>query len=38
LTYDWSATADETRELIGFPPFAPEHLTDSLAHLAVLLD
>ncbi len=34
LTYDWSAVADPIREHIGFPPFPPEHLGNSLAHLA----
>ncbi len=37
LTYDWSAVSDSTRERIGFPPFPPEHLGDSLAHLAELV-
>lgn len=36
LTYDWSATSPQTRELIGFPPFGPDHLANSLAHLAEL--
>ena len=36
LTYDWSAVADSVREHIGFPPFGPDHLTNSLAHLADL--
>jgi uncharacterized protein YndB with AHSA1/START domain len=36
LTYDWSAVPDSIRERIGFPPFPPEHLTNSLAHLAEL--
>ncbi len=34
LTYDWSAVPDSIREHIGFPPFGPDHLTNSLAHLA----
>ena len=34
LTYDWSAVPDPIREHIGFPPFPPAHLSDSLAHLA----
>lgn len=34
LTYDWSAVPDPIREHIGFPPFPPEHLDNSLAHLA----
>jgi uncharacterized protein YndB with AHSA1/START domain len=36
LTYDWSAVPDPIREHIGFPPFPPEHLDNSLAHLAEL--
>lgn len=36
LTYDWSAAPDPVRERIGFPPFPPEHLGNSLAHLAEL--
>ena len=36
LTYDWSAAPDSIREHIGFPPFPPEHLSNSLAHLAEL--
>ena len=37
LTYDWSAVPDAVREHIGFPPFPPEHLGNSLAHLAALV-
>jgi hypothetical protein len=37
LTYDWSACSDSVRALIGFPPFPPEHLGRSLAHLAELV-
>jgi Polyketide cyclase / dehydrase and lipid transport len=37
LSYDWSAVADDTRERIGFPPFPPDHLGNSLAHLAELV-
>ena len=37
LSYDWSACSDAVRELIGFPPFPPEHLGNSLAHLAELV-
>ena len=37
LTYDWSACSDSVRKLIGFPPFPPEHLSRSLAHLAELV-
>lgn len=36
LTYDWSAVAEDTRERIQFPPFGPDHLANSLRHLAVL--
>ncbi|MDE3085392.1 MAG: SRPBCC family protein [Acidobacteriota bacterium] len=36
LSYDWSAVAEATRAHIGFPPFPPAHLADSLAHLARL--
>jgi hypothetical protein len=36
LTYDWSAVPGPVRERIGFPPFSPEHLSNSLAHLAEL--
>ena len=36
LTYDWSEVSDATREHIGFPPFPPDHLDNSLAHLAEL--
>ena len=34
LTYDWSAVPQPLREHIGFPPFAREHLDNSLKHLA----
>ncbi|MFJ9419424.1 SRPBCC family protein [Streptomyces sp. NPDC101227] len=37
LTYDWSAVPQSIREYIQFPPFAPEHLTNSLRHLAGLV-
>jgi hypothetical protein len=37
LTYDWSAGPQFIRERgIQFPPFGPEHLTNSLLHLAEL--
>ncbi|HVA60508.1 MAG TPA: SRPBCC family protein [Mycobacteriales bacterium] len=36
LTYDWSTVPDSLREHIGFPPFRPDHLGNSLAHLAEL--
>jgi hypothetical protein len=35
-TYDWSAVPQSVREYIQFPPFGPEHLTNSLHHLAEL--
>jgi hypothetical protein len=38
LSYDWSAVPDPLRDRIGFPPFPPEHLDNSLAHLAQLLE
>jgi hypothetical protein len=36
LTYDWSAVPQFIRDYLQFPPFAPEHLTNSLHHLAEL--
>ena len=36
LTYDWSAVLQFRREYIRFPPFGPEHLPNSLHHLAEL--
>ena len=37
LSYDWSAVPQFIRERgIHFPPFGPEHLTNSLRHLAGL--
>jgi hypothetical protein len=36
LTYDWSAVPDSVREYLQFPPFPPDHLRNSLAHLAQL--
>jgi uncharacterized protein YndB with AHSA1/START domain len=36
LTYDWSAVPQSIREYIQFPPFGPEHLTNSLHHLTEL--
>jgi hypothetical protein len=38
LTYDWSAVPSHTREHIGFPPFDPQHLDNSLKHLAELAE
>ena len=37
LSYDWSAVPGFLREHIGFPPFPPDHLANSLAHLARLI-
>jgi uncharacterized protein YndB with AHSA1/START domain len=34
LTYDWSAVPQFLREHIPFPPFGPNHLRNSLTHLA----
>jgi hypothetical protein len=36
LTYDWSAVPPHIREYIHFPPFGPDHLANSLHHLAEL--
>src|SRR5690625_3139215 len=36
LTYDWSAVPQSIRAYIQSPPFGPEHLTNSLQHLAEL--
>jgi hypothetical protein len=36
LTYDWSAVPGSIREYIQFPPFGPDHLANSLHHLAKL--
>ena len=37
LTYDWSAVPPQIREYIQFPPFAQEHLDNSLQHLSDLV-
>ncbi|MEV4167706.1 hypothetical protein [Nonomuraea dietziae] len=37
LTYDWSAVPPSIREYLQFPPFGPEHLINSLHHLAELV-
>jgi uncharacterized protein YndB with AHSA1/START domain len=39
LSYDWSAVPGPLRERLpfSFPPFAADHLTNSLAHLAELV-
>jgi uncharacterized protein YndB with AHSA1/START domain len=36
LNYDWSAVPADLREHIQFPPFDPQHLENSLKHLAEL--
>jgi Polyketide cyclase / dehydrase and lipid transport len=36
LTYDWSAVGEQVRERVTFPPFGPDHLSNSLQHLAEL--
>lgn len=36
LTYDWSAVPPSVREYLQFPPFGPDHLGNSLRHLAEL--
>ena len=37
LTHDWSAVPPDIREHIGFPPFPPDHLDNSLQHLSRLV-
>jgi hypothetical protein len=37
LSYDWSAVPGFLRQHIGFPPFPPDHLGNSLVHLADLV-
>jgi len=37
LSYDWSAVPGFLRQHIGFPPFPPDHLGNSLSHLAGLV-
>jgi uncharacterized protein YndB with AHSA1/START domain len=37
LSYDWSAVPASVREYLHFPPFPPDHLSNSLAHLAALV-
>ena len=37
LSYDWSAVPESLRQHIGFPPFPPDHLGNSLSHLAGLV-
>jgi hypothetical protein len=36
LTYDWTAVPDPGQLEVDFPPFGPEHLSNSLEHLAEL--
>ncbi|GAB1508858.1 SRPBCC family protein [Actinophytocola sp. KF-1] len=36
LTYDWSDVPQSGRDIIQFPPFGPDHLINSLRHLAQL--
>ncbi len=36
LTYDWSRVPPNLREHIQFPPFDPQHLDNSVKHLAEL--
>jgi hypothetical protein len=36
LSYDWSRVPPHLREHIQFPPFDPQHLDNSLKHLAEL--
>lgn len=37
LTYDWSAVPPHVREHLQFPPFAQDHLDNSLQHLSGLV-
>ena len=37
LSYDWSAVPGFLRQHIRFPPFPPDHLGNSLTHLAGLV-
>ena len=37
LTYDWSAVGPVPRQHIQFPPFTPDHLGNSLSHLAAIV-
>ena len=37
LTYDWSVVPPHVREYIQFPPFAQDHLDNSLEHLSDLV-
>jgi len=37
LSYDWSAVGPVPRQHLQFPPFPPDHLDNSLRHLAALV-
>ena len=37
LSYDWSAVGPVPRQRIQFPPFTPDHLGNSLSHLAAIV-
>jgi uncharacterized protein YndB with AHSA1/START domain len=37
LSYDWSAVGPVPRQHLRFPPFAPDHLDNSLRHLAAMV-
>jgi hypothetical protein len=37
LSYDWSAVGPIPRQQIHFPPFTPDHLGNSLSHLAAIV-
>jgi hypothetical protein len=37
LSYDWSAVGPAGRQRVPFPPFSPDHLDNSLSHLAVIV-
>ena len=37
LSYDWSAVGPIPRQHIQFPPFTPDHLDNSLSHLAAIV-
>jgi len=37
LTYDWSEVGPSPRRRMEFPPFAPDHLDNSLRHLAAIV-
>jgi hypothetical protein len=37
LSYDWSAVGPAPRKRIHFPPFGPDHLDNSLSHLAAIV-